>query len=219
MFYFLLFGRWRVFSFAIGAGGLPPPKQQKKHDPALFPHAMSPRHNLTFCKNARALRVSPTKAQTILKNSLPPKQRAVWAGGEVWFLLLFGRVWGREACLFVCCLGGGSYSFFPVWAEGELEEGGGACVGFCCLGGRGEEGVCFCCLGGAACSFLCCLGGGISFLLFGRSRVFLLLFGRGTGVHSLTGLPDSAFRGPTTQKTKQQKKKKFPMLHETQASA
>ena len=34
--------------------------------------------------------------------------------------------------------------------------------------------------------------------------LFLLLFGRGTGVHSLTGLPGSALKGPTTKTTKQQ---------------
>ena len=198
MFYFLLFGRWRVFSFAIWAGGLPLPKQQKKHDPALFPHAMSPRHNLIFCKNARALHVSPTEAQTILKDSLPPKQRAVWAGGGGVFFAFWTGL--GEACLFVCCLGGGSYLFFSCLGGGEVGGGGG--VLFFAVWAGGEKRACvFCCLGGVACSFFCCLGGG---------SCLFLLFGRGTGVHSLTGLPGSAFRGPTTQKTKQQKKKESP---------
>ena len=45
----------------------------------------------------------------------------------------------------------------------------------------------------------CCLGGGV---------FHFLLFGRGTGVHSLTGLPGSSLSDPTTKKTKQQAKKK-----------
>ena len=43
----------------------------------------------------------------------------------------------------------------------------------------------------------CCLGGG---------RVDFFAAWAGTGVHSLTGLPGSALRGPTTKKTKQQNK-------------
>ena len=34
--------------------------------------------------------------------------------------------------------------------------------------------------------------------------MLFLLFGREAGVHSLTGLPGSPLRGPTTKKTKQQ---------------
>ena len=39
--------------------------------------------------------------------------------------------------------------------------------------------------------------------------VFFLLFRRGTGVHSLTGLPGLSSSNPTTKKTKQQKKNGF----------
>ena len=84
-----------------------------------------------------------------------------------------------ERVLF-CCLGGGRVSFFAVWAE--------AC--FFLLFGRGSC-FCFCCLGGV-CGLFCFF--------------FVLLFGRGTGVHSLTGLPGSSSSDPTTKKTKQQKK-------------
>ena len=55
--------------------------------------------------------------------------------------------------------------------------------------------VFFCFLGEGA-SFWCCLGGWRVF--------FVLLF----GVHSLTGLPGSSLRGPTTKQTKQQEQKK-----------
>ena len=75
--------------------------------------------------------------------------------------------------------------------------------------------------GRGVCSFFCCLGGGVFFfLLFGRGRVlffavwaggvFFLLFGRGTGVHSLTRLPGSSLSDPTTKETEQQKKKLVP---------
>ena len=74
--------------------------------------------------------------------------------------------------------------------------GRGACSFFCCLGG----GV----------FFFCCLGGGVfCFLLFGPGACvffFFLLFGRGTGVHSLTRLPGSSLSDPTTKETEQQKK-------------
>ena len=45
------------------------------------------------------------------------------------------------------------------------------------------------------------------FLLFGRAACFFLLFGRGTGVHSLTGLPGSSLSDPTTKKDRTAKKK------------
>ena len=54
--------------------------------------------------------------------------------------------------------------------------------------------------------FDCCLGGGR----------FFLLFGRGTGVHSLTGLPGSSSSDPTTKKTKQQQKKTWVPLPSTE---
>ena len=59
--------------------------------------------------------------------------------------------------------------------------------------------------------FFCCLGGGRVYFFdvwAGDVLLFFLLFGRGTGVHSLTGLPGSSLSDPTTKKTKQQKKKK-----------
>ena len=59
----------------------------------------------------------------------------------------------------------------------------------------------FCCLGWGG-------GGGGGCLLLGQVAFLFLLFGRGTGVHSLTGLPGSSLSDPTTKKTKKQKKKK-----------
>ena len=115
-----------------------------------------------------------------------------------------------------CCLGFSGVFFFAVWAGAWDRPNSNkkkhaprpfrACF-LCCLGGgvfifllfgRGGGRICFCCLG----------GGVVFFLLFGRGSCFVVLFGRGTGVHSLTGLPGSSSRGPTTTKTKQQKKKK-----------
>ena len=92
---------------------------------------------------------------------------------------------------------GGVFVFFAVWAVGVFLFCclGGACYSFCCLGGVR---VVFCCLAGCR-VFFCCLGGW-------RFLFFFLLFGRGTGVHSLTGLPGLSVRDPTTKKTKQQKK-------------
>ena len=91
-----------------------------------------------------------------------------------------------RACCCFCCLGG--------WA----------CYLFCCLGVESvlfvavwAGGVCFFLLFGPGACFFCCLGGG---------RVFSLLFGRGTGVHSLTVLPGLSSSDPTTKKTKQQNK-------------
>ena len=59
--------------------------------------------------------------------------------------------------------------------------------------------------------YFCCLGGGVFFfLLFGPGACsFCLLFGRGTGVHSLTRLPGSSLSDPTTKETEQQKKNGF----------
>ena len=87
---------------------------------------------------------------------------------------------GRVFSFFFCCLGRGVFIFPPVWAG----------VVFCVvLFRRGGGGCCF------------AVWAGDVFLL-------LLLFGRGTRVHSLTGLPGSSLRDPATQKTKQQKKTK-----------
>ena len=100
-----------------------------------------------------------------------------------------------RACLFFCCSGGWACLSFAVWA--------GACYLFFAVLGRGMFflpfglGACFC--------FSVWAGGG------GRGAggsFVLLLFGRGTGVHSLTGLPGSSSSNPTIKKTKQQKQKK-----------
>ena len=123
---------------------------------------------------------------------------------------------------FFCCLGGGPgpaqtaknkkhapplpsvFFFVAVWA--------GGCVHFfCCLGG----GRVFCFAVWAGFFFLLFGRGRVLFLLFERGRVFFcclgrgrvfLLFGRGTGVHSLTRLPGSSLSDPTTKETEQQKK-------------
>ena len=86
-----------------------------------------------------------------------------------------------------CCLGCSVVFVFAVWAGGVLF--------FFLLFGRGR--VLFLNLGGGVCFFL----------LFGPgARFFVLLFGRGTGVHSLTRLPGSSLSDPTTKETEQQKK-------------
>ena len=90
------------------------------------------------------------------------------------------NAWRARDAVFFCCLGWGV-------------AGGGW---FYCLGGRGRGRVFF--------FFAVWAGGVFILLLFGRVS-FFLLFGRRTGVHSLTGQPGSALRGPTTKKTKQQK--------------
>ena len=66
----------------------------------------------------------------------------------------------------------------------------------------------FCCLGGGRVFFFCCLGGGrvLFFAVWAGDVCFFLLFGRGTGVHSLTRLPGSSLSDPTPQGTEQQKK-------------
>ena len=114
----------------------------------------------------------------------------------MFLLLLFGRV---GVFFFFCCLGGGACLFFLLF-------GRGSCF-FCCLG-SGRV-LFFCCLGGGRVFFFGCLGGG-RVLVFAvwAGCVFFLLFGRGTGVHSLTGLPGSSLKEPT-KKTKQQKKNGF----------
>ena len=90
--------------------------------------------------------------------------------------------------VFFCCLGGWSL-FFAVWA--------GACSFFAVWAG----GVFF--------FFLAVWAGCVIFFAVWAGGVyFSLLFGRGTGVHSLTGLPGSSLSDPTTKKTKQQKRKK-----------
>ena len=149
-------------------------------------------------------------AQTANKrNTPPPKQQKKKNAPPLPSVLLF-LLFGRVGVLSFCSLGGGGgrgvHSFFAVWAGGVFL---------------------FCCLGGGPCFFVfCCLGRGrVVFLLFGRGgrgggsggggggACFFLLFGRGMGVHSLTGLPGLSSSDPTTKKTKQQKKKHgFPCL-------
>ena len=81
-----------------------------------------------------------------------------------------------------------SVFFFAVWAAGRVFV----------FAVWARAWLCFCCLG----------GGRVFFPFWAGSCVLFLLFGRGTGVHSLTGLPGSSSSDPTTKKTKQQKQKK-----------
>ena len=150
---------------------------------------------------------------------------------------------GFSGVIFICCLGGGVFLFFGVWAGAQVPPkqqkkqhapAPSERIFFCAVwaggvffffflfsffwGGRGA-GVkrvgrfFFCCLGGGR-GFFCCLGGGVFFfLLFGPEACFFfffLLFGRGTGVHSLTRLPGSSLSDPTTRETEQQKKTRVP---------
>ena len=125
----------------------------------------------------------PAQTAKIL-NTPPPLPSvlsfAVWAGGRLYFCCCLGG--GRVYSFFFCCLcwgrrgAGGGACFFAVRA--------GACLLVFAVWARG------------ACLFFCCLGG---------AAKSLLLFGRGTGVHSLIGLPGSTSSDPTTKKTKQQK--------------
>ena len=107
-----------------------------------------------------------------------------------------------RVCVFCCLVFFFAFRvlfFFAVWA--------GCVLLFCCLGGAaffllfGRRRVCLLLFGRGACSFFAVRAG---------ERVFpFLLFGRGTGLHSLTGLPGSSSSDPTTKKTKQQKKHGF----------
>ena len=112
----------------------------------------------------------------------------VWAGGRV-FVLLLGRV-----ALFWTVWAGSVIFVFAVWAR--------ACSLFCCLGGGRVfffavwvRGVC-----------VVLLVGRVSFFFF--FFFFFSLFGRGTGVHPLTGLPGSSlFKGPNNKKRPSSTKK------------
>ena len=126
---------------------------------------------------------APPKQQ---KNNTPPpkqqiKKKHAPAPSERVFLL-FGRMGVFVFVLF----GRGVVVFFAVWAGGVFF--------FFLLFGRGL----------------------VLFLLFGRGRVlffavwagcvlFFLLFGRGTGVHSLTRLP--VFKRPNNKRDRTAKKK------------
>ena len=71
-------------------------------------------------------------------------------------------------CLCFCCLGGRACLFFLLFGQG--------------VGGRGLVLARFC--------FCCCLGGCAFFVAVWAGGAFSFsLFGRGTGVHSLTSLP------------------------------
>ena len=93
---------------------------------------------------------------------------------------------------------GGCY--FAVWAGGVFFFAVWAGIVFF-----------FCCLGGGACSFCAVWAGGAFFFLavWAGSVFFFLLSGRGTGVHSLSGLPSSSLSNPTTKKTNHKKKHGF----------
>ena len=108
------------------------------------------------------------------------------------------------------CLGGGGVIFlFAVWAGGRIVFflfGRGSCFCFCCLGG-GSCFFFFAVWAGACCFFAVWAGGVFFFCCLGGGRVFFWLFGRGWGVHSLTGLPSSSSSDPTAKKTKQKTQK------------
>ena len=101
-------------------------------------------------------------------------------GRCVFYFLLFGR--------FVVCL-----CFFLLFGRGGRGGGRGVCF--------------FLAVWAGACFHFCCLGGGrvYVFAVWAGGVFLFLLSGRGTGVHSLTGLPGSSLSDPTTKKTNQQK--------------
>ena len=60
-----------------------------------------------------------------------------------------------------------------------------------------------------ACCFFAVWAGGVTvFAVWAGGVSFFWLFGRGTGVHSLTGLPGLSSSDPTTKKTNRKKEKK-----------
>ena len=117
------------------------------------------------------------------KNTHPPKQQKNKHAPAPSERVFFA-VWagGRFFFLFFFCLGAGRALFFAVWAGG----------------------VFFFFAVWAGCVFF--------FAVWAGGVFFSLLFGRGTGVHSLTGLPGSSLSDLITKKTKQPKKKKVPDL-------
>ena len=160
-------------------------------------------------------------AQTAKKVTRPaPKQQKKHdpAPSERVLFLLFGRVgvfifllFGPGACFCFDCWGrwrfffffgalAGDMFFFFFFLFGRAGGGGGGGGG---LGGFGFS-YSFFLLFGRGSFFFVCLGGvRVCFFLL---CVFLSLFGRGTGVRSLTGLPGSSSSDPTTKKTKHKKK-------------
>ena len=120
------------------------------------------------------------------KNTHPPKQQKNKHAPAPSERVLFSCL-GGWACSLLCCLDGGRV-FFAVCAGGVFFV---------------------CCLGGGVFFFAVWAGGVLIFFAAWPGGVgFFLLFGRGTGVHSLTSLPGSSSSDPATKKTKQQKKKK-----------
>ena len=164
----LLFGRGRVLFCAVWAGAQAPPKQQKKitrpRPNSKKKHTPVPSRRFFFCCLGGWVCLVV----------------AVWAGGV--FFLLFGR----GACSFFCCLGGGR-------------------VFFCCLG-RGRVFL-FCCLGRGACSFFCCLGGGVFFfLLFGPRACFFFAVWAGDGSSLTYRSAWLVFKRPNNKKDQTTKK-------------
>ena len=147
-----------------------------------------------LCGRGRGARPNSNNKKTrpqncILSKKHPPAQTALFGPGAYFCCL------GGWACVF-CLLFGrvGGFFVFPAWA-GAVFFAVWAGRFFFLLFGRW---LFLFLLFGRVCVFVfCCMSGCVCFLLFGR----------GTGVHSLTGLPGSSSRGPT-KKTKQQKKKK-----------
>ena len=125
---------------------------------------------------------TPPPKQQKCKHATDPSER---------FFLLLGRVG-----MFILLLGRGRVFVFAVWAVPFFFFLFRRCA---FIFFSVWAGCFFCCLGGGR---VFCLGGG------GGACVFLL-FGRRTGVHSLTGLPGLSLRDPTTKQTKQQKKHGF----------
>ena len=130
-------------------------------------------------KNKHAPALSPiTPQQNLIFSKKPPVQTALF-GLEARSFLLFGRaglfvfLLFRRVVVFVFLL------FRRVVVFMFLLFGRGASVFFA--------------VWAAGVFIFCCLGGGV---------FHFLLIGRATGVHSLTGLPGSSLRGPTTKKTR-----------------
>ena len=89
--------------------------------------------------------------------------------------------------LFVLLFGpGASFFFVAVWEGGE----GGGVVFFV---------------------FAVWAGGDFFFAVWAGGVFFFLLSGRGSGVHSLTGLPGSSLSDPTTKKQTTKKTTRIPL--------
>ena len=113
-----------------------------------------------------------------------------------------------------CCLGGGVFYFFCCL-------GAGACLFFFAVWAGSvlifwlsvRVAVCFLLFGRGRVRFFCCLGEGRVYLFaVWAGGIFFLLLGQGTGVHSLTSLPISSLRDPTTKKDQTAKQTHVPRL-------